>query len=360
MNIVMTGIVTPEEGSPLATAPMRPDREINLAEKYRQGAADTSRLPRMAVYHEGQQIYTAYFPAAGLRHKLRRMARNAVAAAAGRKWDIETHRTLTIGGIKGSGSESGLDLQGNREFRRQYAIQSVFGQSSGMGSSWIAGKLMVGMLVPEKPLEPDIVTGIRSDQLTRSEAEAEFLTKAEYERLSTLANTERQAARLRRMKKKLEKEIRSQRRGGDKDMLAELEAQLEDVEADLEVLEEQLDADISAQMPLSGYEVIPPGMPLKNRIVMRDANAAEFGVLVRALDELALDPQIGAHAAQGCGIIRAEWRVMLDGEDIGVIRIQPFAGLEIEGDDLASLCDQARSAFEKSVKASPLASDGSS
>ena len=355
MNIVLNGIITPVKGSPLATAPIRPDREINFGEKYPQGSPDTARLPRMAVYQDGVTAYTAYFPAAGIRGILRRMARNAVAEAAGHPWDIETHSALTIGGVKGAGTESSIDLKGGQALRQRYVIQSVFGQSAGLGASWVAGKLSVGFAVPETPLMPDVVTGVRFDDLTRNPDEGAFLTPEDYDRLTDLADAERTSTRLRAEKKKLERKVRAEKKAGNDAQADELQARIAAIEKEMASLDGLVRANVSVLMPLSGYEVIPPGTPLQHRMILRNADEAELGVLIRALEEFAKDPQLGAHAAHGCGIVRGEWRVTVDGQDLGVLHVKPFEGLSIDGEALSDLCDRAKSAFEASVKASPLA-----
>jgi CRISPR type IV-associated protein Csf2 len=334
---------------------MRPGREVNYREKYPQGDTDTARLPRLAVSGDGGSgVYTAYFPAAGIRGKLRRMARNAVAEIAENPWDIDTHRTLTIGGVKGSGSEPSLDLKGMRELRKHYAIQSVFGQSSGFGVSWIGGKLMVGFAVPEKPLTPDIVTGIRSDDLVRNPDEAEFLSKEAYTQLSEIAGAERKATRLRQEKKALEKELRQVEKKGDDERVKIIQESLERIEAETEALSDLLSADVSVQMPLSGYEVIPPGTPLTHRMVLRNPDEAETGVVFAALEKFATDPQLGAHAAQGCGIVQTDWEVIVDGESLGRVIITPYRAIQYEGEKLARLAKAAKAAFRDSVTASPL------
>ena len=358
MNIVFEGTLTPDAASPLATAPMRPKREINYNEKYPQGDTDTARLPRLAVTGDsGSIVYTAYFPASGIRGKLRRMARNAVAEITGKPWDIDTHRTLTIGGVKGSGSEQSLDLKGRRELRKHYVIQSVFGQSSGFGVSWVGGKLMVGFAVPEKPVIPDIVTGIRSDDLVRNPDEAEFLSKDAYEQLSEIADAERKSTRLRQEKKALEKELRQAKKRGDDERVAAIQESLKRIEADTEALADLVSADVSVQMPLSGYEVIPPGTPLSHRMVLRNPDKAEIGVLFAALEKFATDPQLGAHAAHGCGIVQAEWEVFVDGESLGWVRITPYQPIHYEGKKLVGLEKEVAQAFRESVLASPLAKE---
>ena len=90
-------------------------------------------------------------------------------------------------------------------------------------------------------------------------------------------------------------------------------------------------------------------------MVLRNGDAAELGCLVRALEEFSLDPQLGAHASQGCGIVRCHWQVSRDGKPLGTVKVQPFEALHVEGDELVKLFDEAKSAFAESVKNSPLA-----
>ncbi len=359
MNIILNGAITPDSGSPLACAPMRPDREVNLRDKYPQGGGDTARLPRLAVTDGGEKIYTAYFPASGVRGKLRRLARDALYNITGKNgWDIETHRVLTIGGVKGSGAEGSIDIEGIRALRERYPLQSVFGQSQGFGMSWVGGKLMVGFAVPDRPLIPDVVTGVRSDDLVRDPDEASFLNEAAYKKLSEIANNERRATALRQSQKALkEKKLPAAKREGDEQLTERLTAELADVEAKLK--EAPTQSDVSVQMPLSGYEVIPPGTSLHQRMILRNATDAEAGVLFHALELFAMDPCLGAHAAQGCGIVQCEWRVSLDVGDggykgIGAIKLTPFTPLELQGEELQSLVGAWKAAFEKIAKNTPV------
>lgn len=361
MTIVLEGSITPVEGSPLATAPIRPKYEVNTNEKYTHGDSDTARLPRIAVTHDGSRIYTAVFPASGIRGKLRRMARNAVYAvlqdargdSAG--WDVSAHRDLTVGGVKGSGSESHLVISKIKALREEIPLQSVFGQSEGFGVSWMAGRLMVGMAVPGAPLIPDIVTGVRSDDL-RNPDEARFLTDEAAAQLSDIATAERRSTQLRRQVKDLQKQLATAKKAKDKeDEVARLEDEVSLLTQELESLSDLVGQDVSVQMPLSGYETIPPGTELAHRMVLRNANAAEFGTLLSALERLALDPQLGAHAAAGCGIVECRWTVKVDGKVLGTLTVHPFDRLEVDGAELAKLADEGREAFKEAILTSRLA-----
>ena len=351
MTIVLQGGITPAPSSPLATAPMKPDYEANTSDKYSQGDKNTARLPRMSYRVGDQYVYGAYFPAAGIRGKWRRLGRDVMAEYLA-PWNIEDHRAMTIGGVKGSGSEASIDLDGLRRLREQNPLQSLFGQSTGFGQSWLAGKLSVGFAMPEVPLQvPDIITGIRSDDLKRNASEITYLTPDDAGRFKAMAIAERRYSQLGRSLKKLEASIKTlkSRRRKTADEKAELEA-LEQEKASLqeeqESLKESIGSDVSAQMPLSGYEVIPPGLRLNNRIMLRGVNDIEFGLFLRILGRFAMEPIVGAHIAHGCGVVGCDWDVIRGGEVIGHIQIDPFVNLQIEGDELKELSDKSLSAFK--------------
>ena len=80
-------------------------------QKYREGGVKTARLPRMPIYDadSGATLYIAYFPASGIRGKLRRCAVAALRRLHGQGCSIDAFRYLAIGGVKGSGSEASIE-----------------------------------------------------------------------------------------------------------------------------------------------------------------------------------------------------------------------------------------------------------
>ncbi len=143
-NLTLTGTVSPAFDSPLATAPIRPSREADTQEKYRQGEDKTARLPRMAKYFPdiGGLAYVPYFPAAGIRGALRRAARDVLLESIqDDTWGLELHRLLTIGGVGASGPEGDINISAIREFKRKNPLIALFGATSGANNAWVNGAL---------------------------------------------------------------------------------------------------------------------------------------------------------------------------------------------------------------------------
>ncbi len=332
-HLSLKGIVTPIQ--PLACAPMSPDREANTNEKYQQGDKRTARLPRLMVELEGgARDWTAYFPAAGIRGILRRHARDIVHHAIGQRWDLDVNRYLSIGGVTTSGSEASFNLKRQTELRKKMPLIGLFGASSDMGNTWVAGVLSLGHAVPDIPLEPTIVTGIRRDDIRLSpDTEIQYLDEASIEGLEERAHAERKSAQLRRDIKKVKRDlVLAKKAKGD---VKALDKTLASFEKELESLSD-LSGDVSVQMPLSGYETIPASVQLKHSVRLRSALPEEIGLFLMSLDRFALDPIIGAKTAHGCGEIKAEWeaRFRTENERFGApmkFELVPDEGLMIDG-----------------------------
>jgi CRISPR type IV-associated protein Csf2 len=114
--------------------------------------------------------YTPYFPASAIRGALRRAARNVLFDyIKDKKWGLELHRLLTIGGVSSSGPEGDININAIQAFRKNNPLISLFGATSGPNNPWIEGRLSVGHAIPSDPFQPSIITGIRTDPV-RSQA----------------------------------------------------------------------------------------------------------------------------------------------------------------------------------------------
>jgi CRISPR type IV-associated protein Csf2 len=352
MNIVMTGSITPDGSSPLATAPIRPNFEIGESEKYKEGDNNTSRLPRMARYFEslGQLAYTPYFPSAGIRGALRRAARDVLfERITNKKWSLDLHRLLTIGGVSTSGPEGDININAIQLFRDKNPLISLFGATSGPKNPWIEGKLAVGHAIPPIPIQPSIVTGVRTDPLRRKPAEITMLDEASAAALDDICNAGRNVSKLRRKIEKLNSDLKKAKKAKEEETIANIEAEIQNLTETLEEQAKLSGTSSSIQLPLSGYEAIPPGLSLNQRIVARGVNMIELGLLVSALRRFALEPLLGAHLSQGCGVVRAEWEVSV--ADIkGKIMLEPFIDIIVEGDDLVQLLIDAENQFNAAMK----------
>ncbi len=142
--------------------------------------------------------------------------------------------------------------------------------------------------------------------------------------------------------------LKAAKKAGDKDTVAQLDSQLAALATVLDQAVGIAGTDLSVQMPLPGYEVIPPGLPLSHRLVASQINDVELGLLVLALDKFAKSPFLGAHHAQGCGIVEASWAVSLDGM-AGTLEIKPFMGLVANGEALSECLDTAKGAFRQAM-----------
>jgi CRISPR type IV-associated protein Csf2 len=352
LNIVMTGTVTPHESSPLATAPIKPDREVATSEKYQQGDDKTARLPRMAKYFEetASLAYTPYFPAAGIRGAIRRAARDSVFSfVKDEKWGLELHRLLTIGGVSTAGPEGSINISAIQAFRERNPLISLFGATSGPNNPWIEGRLSVGHAMPSRSFVPPIVTGIRTDPVRRKPSEITMLNETSAAALDDICNASRTVSRLKKQIEECNSEIKKAKKNGDETTLKEKSEQVAHLTEQMKQATDLAGTSVSVQMPLSGYETIPPLMPLNQRIVGQDLTLPELGLLVMALRRFAKKPLLGAHQAHGCGIVRCEWGVSI-GDVKGKILLEPFVDMIVEGDQLRVLLAEAEDQFKSSME----------
>lgn len=351
-NIVMTGTVTPHEASPLATAPIKPDREVATSEKYQQGDDKTARLPRMAKYFQDTAglAYTPYFPAAGIRGALRRAARDSIFSfMKDEKWGLELHRLLTIGGVSTAGPEGSINISAIQAFRERNPLISLFGATSGSNNPWIEGRLSVGHAIPSHAFVPPIVTGIRTDPVRRKPSEITMLDETSAAALDDICNAGRTVSRLKKQIEECNADIKKAKKHGDEAALKEKTELVEQLTGQMNRAADLAGTSVSIQMPLSGYEIIPPLMPLNQRIVGQDLTLTELGLLVAALRRFAQKPLLGAHQAHGCGIVRCEWETSVKGIK-GTITLEPFVDLFIQGDQLRALLTEAEDQFKSSME----------
>ena len=352
-TLKLTGTITPDESSPLATAPIRPAYEIAKSEKYIEGDDKTARLPRMARYFEATQslAYTPYFPASAIRGALRRAARNVLFDyIKDKKWGLELHRLLTIGGVSSSGPEGDININAIQAFRKNNPLISLFGATSGPNNPWIEGRLSVGHAIPSEPFQPSIITGIRTDPVRRKPGEITMLNEASAAALDDICNAGRTVSKLNRQTEQLKIDLKNAKKAKSKDEahIAQLTEQIEKVAEQIEEAAAISGSSVSIQLPLSGYETIPPSMPLNQRIVARGVTLVELGLFVASLRKFAKDPLLGAHQAHGCGIVRCDWDVSV-GDINGKITLEPFIDIIVEGDDLSLLLINAEDHFKNEI-----------
>lgn len=221
-------------------------------------------------------------------------------------------------------------------YLRMIAANPVIGLF-GASTPWVKGKAMVGHMICKSPeIRPMRVDGVRADILKRDPGLVEYLEEGSMESYNADIQRTKEFAIVKTELATIDAEMRKAT-AEERKKLREKRAQIE-----ARIKAENLQH-VSAQMPLSGYEAIPPGAELETAISLVGASEIELGGMIAALERFAENPVLGAHAAHGAGVVSGTWEVNKTRTGyIGKVTIKPFVGLEIEGEELL----KAKEAFE--------------
>lgn len=304
-TLVLEGVITAEE--PLTTSPPTPKNALK---------PDHSALPRIPLGGGDVTELTPYFPGGGLRGVLRRRAFDE-ARSRGESYSLRDYNYIVIGGVKGrkddpTAADDKADLLKSLEMRERNPLVGLFGA----GDPWATGCLAVGHAIPEKKIEPTLITGMRRDDFARGGEQLGLLSPEEQARWLETAQNNSKRSKLTSEIEAIDKKLGV----GVKGRARRVELPAEEMEAlsktralrqaELDGLGETVSS-VSTQLPLAGYEVIPPGTRLNQRFVLRNARVQEIGLFLKALNRFAFDPHIGAKFAHGCGLVSGEWRATL-------------------------------------------------
>lgn len=305
-TLVLEGTITAEE--PLTTSPPT----AKNAQK-----PDHSALPRIPLGGGDVTELTAYFPGGGLRGILRRRAFDE-ARSRGETYTLRDYNYIVIGGVKGrkddpSAADDKADLLKTLEMRKRNPLVGLFGA----GDPWATGCLAVGHAIPEKKVEPTIITGMRRDDFARGGEQLTLLSAEEQARWLETAQNNSKRSKLTSEIEAIDKKLgvsggkgRGKRAELSTEETEALKATRAQKQAELDAIGETVSS-VSTQLPLAGYEVIPAGTKLNQRFVLRNARVQEIGLFLKALNRFAFDPHIGAKFAHGCGLVSGEWRATL-------------------------------------------------
>lgn len=311
--------------------------------------------PRKRLLREGLLIETVYVPPSSLRGRLRHLLTSELMrlqhAADGRVFAPEDYIGTALGGVKDrklqGEDERVVDLAGIRALRARNPVISMFGSMV----SRVPGRLMVGDMTPLTPVTP-VPSGrsVRAAPFLRNSAIISLLDPqrfAEFTRLNALrtkANRdEDEGQRQERRAAMARKEGRPRE---------EVEALALDAKARLEAAAEgfrSAGGAVNIQQLLDGYDVIPEGTVMTQRMRLLDATETEVALLLLALDLFARRPLLGGHTAHGCGEVAGGWRLRLVVDGVlrthGEARLEPFAGLTLDTEDplLRRAMERARS-----------------
>lgn len=298
-------------------------------------AAKNAPLPVPSFESERGRLL--YMPGSGLRSKLRgavtTMLLEALEKRGARRFSLNDAQLNRVGGVLQLGAESALDTVSYRRMIEANPAIGIFGAST----PWVKGKAMVGHLICKNPeIRPMHVDGVRADIIKRDPGIMEYLDEQAMESYSEDIRRTKEFALVKAEKAKLEADLRKANAEERKQIREKL------AKIDERIKKENLHH-VSAQMPLKGYEAIPPGAELENAIALVGASDIELGGILAALERFAENPVLGAHAAHGAGVISGSWEINKTRTGyIGKVTIKPFMGLEIEGEELL----KAKEAFE--------------
>jgi hypothetical protein len=301
--------------------------------------------PRKRLLRDGVMTETVYVPPSSLRGRLRHLLTTEVMrlqhVADGRVFTPEDYIDTALGGVKDRKADGEdarrVDLRAIRALRQSNPIVSMFGSMV----SQVSGRLMVGDMTPEEPVVPtNTGRSVRANPFVRNPAVIELLDRDRFDEFNRLNDLRTQANRDEDAAQRLRRTLAMRKRAG-----AEL-AEIAEIEAKAVALE-QAKAEgfrgaggaVNIQQLLDGYDVIPEGTAMVNRIRLLEGTDVELALVLLALDLLAKRPLLGGHVAHGCGEITGIWRARIrdaDGlREAGNVRLEPFTGLVLEAPDAA-------------------------
>jgi CRISPR type IV-associated protein Csf2 len=307
-------------------------------------------LPRMPINVGGSWVDTAYIPAATLRGRIRRAAAHVVRERfeiGGETITFDDWLLWSVGGVKGDERERNLSPTVRQSIIDTSPLLSMFGAGASP-AGFVAGQFCIQPGLPSEDVPVVMVEGARAAEHRNVEL-AEILPETEMERvhLYTLANTER-ADLVTEIKNK-KREFGAARKKDDPDEANRLEGEIAELEQQLteaEQAQRKIGSINAIGRPLPGYEVIPPGVVFQHTMMIRHGLSEHVGFALCALEQFALEPRIGAHAAAGCGYMAGDYDVKLMPQareerprHIGRLRFSPGSGLSLEGEELQELVE---------------------
>lgn len=303
------------------------------------------------------------FPATGLRGTLRRFARDVVrqevinATGNPKPFSLDEHYLLTLGGIKGEGSQDRVSVAIEAEWRRKNPLLSMFGAGDAGVLGFVQGHIGVGNAIctENKDKMPAVsFSGARTDDLYRDKSQIAYLSESDVESLVRQAKGGKDRSSIKTDIKKLDAELKAARaearKSGNDDKVREIEGRIDALKDQVQAVKDETGTqDVSIGMPLAGWQAIPQGAELEQRMTLVRSNPIELGLLLKALSQFALHPFIGAHFAAGCGMVSGEWEVFevsLDRKtSLGKVKMTPFDGVDLDGHALKD----AVSAFDSFI-----------
>jgi CRISPR/Cas system CSM-associated protein Csm3 (group 7 of RAMP superfamily) len=297
-----------------------------------------------------------YFPASSIRGALRHAAHRAVLRLAKKHtgqshpFGLNEHFMLAQGVdaarvTKGESGSGQIDF--GKELRNANPMLSAFGR-------WgLESNLSVGNALPETNGCWSIFGGgARSVSFERDTSLLEELTSDDQERLQKIMlemtafsvdNTDLKAE---------ESALKKSLKTAGEDERDAVFKRLEEIETIRKTLKSEKEGpEESIRRPIDGYEGFSIGASLAHRMMLRNSNENELGLLLAALAEFAREPRLGGHKSHNSGLISMRYTVTtwpVDEDkpiELGKISLTED-GFSVKGDALI----KAREAFLQNSK----------
>ena len=291
------------------------------------GKSEFGGFPMIARYLGDDVSETGFLPATTLRGRLRRgyvKKKMREAADAGQHYSLKQAYQEVIGQNAESEKEAGeIDLIEVKKTREASPILDLYG--SGLG---IASRLRVSNFFPKDNVEPTRLQTFRKD-LDASDEVLQSLTDEDQNRFYNRKELNSRRSKWETNIEKLNREISAAKR--KKNVTTELDAQLAEAKQKFdEVISEMGDMmKVSSLLPIEWY-ALPPGLKLFGKIVVTNPKPADMPILEDGLNDLSLNPVLGAAAARGCGETEGEFDVSVNGELEKRITLGGYKPIEVE------------------------------
>ena len=256
-----------------------------------------------------------FMTASGIRGALRRCAEQVVTET--RNWtpSLDDYFSMVLGGVKGSDKNADANLVSVTRFvREKNPLLSLFG---GMAPVSITGKLKISHAVARNvgdvPVEKDVVSHVRTNDLTRNPAIFDALDEQAAVDYRAFKEGADERSDIAREEKSLKQEMKKAIDAKDQEEVDRIKAKLaalKDDKRDKKV--------VQLAQPDLGYEAIPAGTLLDNEFVLLGATDLEAGLFLAALDRFARRPYLGGHQNHGLGRVSGFWKVSARDEHAAV------------------------------------------
>lgn len=286
-----------------------------------------------------------------------------------------------VGGIMGSGKKKLVTPTEILNFLVQNPLIDLFGCGDPL---LIPGRFYVGNIVSKYArisTRRDVRRGVRRDPIKDGDYPFDDISKEGQETYSQTIKLIAERAPYQKAQKAIDKagkiKDRSERAAKENEALEDLKKTLKAINPKIDVAKLSTDdvaheigrinrdiaglgaSDVSSQLPLPGYEVIPANAPMEQIMFLDEVRPERIGLVIEGMHRKGLRPFMGGHRGHGCGVLYQKFKVsiLVDKDryvDDCTFEIKPFVGVVIseeregDGNSIMAKCRQAWKDCDKS------------